>query len=1338
MASDKEPNPKMAWESQDLPSAFKSFKAHCEFMFGGPLKGKSEEQQCNYLMLWVGEKGRNIYSTWNLQGDDKKTLKVYFDRFEQYCKPKSNVIYARYKFKCRTQDEEETFEQFYTDLKVLFNDCGYNPDIEDEMLRDHIVFGVKSKKVREKLISEGSELTLQKCTDIVRTFELSQKQLKSMNSSGEDPNVNIIVKKKPQAVKPRAFKAKQKKCSRCGYEHFYKDRCPAIGQLCNLCQKPDHFASMCKTKTQSYSHKHVKTKEYHKQKKKVNMVQEISSDTDSESDEESDTSAEIFMGMIHEVNSVNPESDWTVNCKVNDHSVTMHVDTGAKCNVVSRNVLQRLKFSETIQRSEAVLKSFSGHTMKSTGLVVLQCIFHHETFNIPFEVVDIKTPTILGSETSQQIGLVQKMFSVAQFETQASQNLTEQLIRKNYSDLFIGVGRLPGKHKIHLKEDVQPVVHPPRRISVALRQKVKDKLRTMEKDGIIIRQIEPTEWVNSLVTVIKPNGSVRLCLDPRDLNKAIRRPHYPMLTIEEIVTRMPNAKYFSKLDATSGFWQIQLDEDSSKLCTFNSPLGRFRFLRMPFGLNCASEIYQSVMSRMVEDIDGAEVIVDDILVWGETLKEHDERLKKVLERAKDYNLKLSSEKCEFRRKEVTYVGHVLSSEGLKADPEKIRAVTEMTPPTNKKDLRKFMGFIQYLAKFLPNLSQESAPLRQLLSKDVAWHWDGNKQKSFQKLKEMVTNTPVLTYFDPEKPVLLTVDSSSTGLGAAIIQDGKPIAFGSRALTTTQQKYSQLEKETLAIVYGCQKFHQYVYGRRIQVETDHKPLQSIFRKPLHDIPARLQKMVLTLQCYDLDVTYKPGNTLVVADHLSRNYLKETTEKLVDEFSVNALSYLPLSPGKYAELQKSASADLEMILLSKAILEGWPESRDQLPVEIRTYWNYRDELACIDGLIYKGLRLVIPQTCRKEMLARIHESHLGIVKCKAMAREVMFWPSMGSYIEDIISKCSICATHQRQNPRESLIPHKIPDRPWSKIAMDLFEFNGHQYLLSVDFYSKWPEIAKLEQPNSSCVIQHLKSLFARYGIPDEALSDNGPQFASAEFRKFAQEYEFRHLTSSPHFPQSNGQVERMVQTIKHLLEKAKDPYLAILDYRNTPFEELGLSPAQLFLARRLRTKLPVSATLLKPQNAEFVKESLKTRQAKQKRKFDKHVPKSDLKPLIPGEKVLIKHNDQWIHGSVAEKHELPRSYVVKGNNGRKYRRNRRDLRPTNSNPAEVREKEENLEITPFLDHAAQHGSMDRVDRKPERKPTIDNTEEIQKDAPQKIQSPVKTRSGREIKLPSRFRD
>ncbi|XP_056016955.1 uncharacterized protein K02A2.6-like [Ostrea edulis] len=1207
------------------------------------------------------------------------------------------------------------------------------------MLRDHIVFGVKSKKVREKLIEEGSELTLQKCTDIVRTYELSQKQLKTMNFTEEDPHVNMVMKKRQHT--PRTYKEKQKKCFRCGYEHSRKDKCPVIGQSCNLCHKSDHFASMCKSKRQQLD-RHKKTKERQKQKK-INLVQDEYTDEDSTS-EESDCGggSGIFMGVIHDVNSVTPESDWTVKCKVNNKIVIMHVDTRAKCNVVSHSVLQTLKFEKSIQKSSALLKSFSGHTMKSKGRIVIPCTFNKETFNIPFEVVEVKTPTILGSYSSQEIGLVQKMFSVSQSTIDTDENLTEQFIQKNYSDLFLGIGCLPGKHKIHLKENVQSVVHPPRRISVALRQKVKDKLKTMEQEGIIVRQSEPTEWVNSLVTVIKPNGSVRLCLDPKDLNSAIKRPHYPMLTIDEIVSRMPSAKYFSKLDAISGFWQIQLDEESSKLCRFNSPLGRFRFLRMPFGLNCASEIYQSVMSRMVEDIEGAEVIVDDILIWGRTLKEHDQRLKKVLNRTREYNLKLSADKCEFRKQEITHVGHVLSSEGLKADPEKIRAVTEMIPPSNRKELRKFMGFIQYLAKFLPNLSKESAPLRQLLSNEVSWHWDGDKQQSFQKLKEMVTNTPVLTYFDPEKPVLLTVDSSSTGLGAAVIQSDKPVAYGSRALTTTQQKYSQLEKETLAIVYGCQKFHQYVYGRRIQVETDHKPLQSIFRKPLHEIPARLQKMVLTLQCYDLDVTYKPGSTLVVADHLSRNYLNETTEKLVDEFSVNALSYLPITPEKYAELQKVASADLEMMLLRKAILEGWPERRDQLPTEIRTYWNYRDELACIDGLIYKGLRLVIPQACRKEMLERTHESHLGIVKCKAMAREVMFWPSMGSHIEDIISKCSICACQQRENPRENLIPHKIPDRPWSKIAMDLFEFCGNQYLISVDCYSKWPEIAKLEQSTSNCVIQHLRNQFARYGIPDEAMSDNGPQFASAEFRKFTKEYEFRHVTSSPHYPQSNGQVERMVQTIKHLLKKAKDPYLAILDYRNTPLEELGLSPAQLFLAKRLKTKLPVSSTLLKPQNAEFVRESLMTRQAKQKRKFDRHIPASDLKPLVQGENVMIKHNEKWMHGSVVEKHETPRS---------------RDLKSTKSVHEEVT-IEEDFDLKPYRSectvqpknpdkgkgtHTLKPGSPHREKAKEEdlqpRKsiPTGPSTVESASRC-EVMPNSVKTKSGREVKKPSRFRD
>ena len=251
---------------------------------------------------------------------------------------------------------------------------------------------------------------------------------------------------------------------------------------------------------------------------------------------------------------------------------------------------------------------------------------------------------------------------------------------------------------------------------------------------------KPTSWVNSMVVVTKPNGSIRICIDPRGLNKAVKRQHYPLLTVDEVISRMPNAKVFSKIDCTSGFWQLELDNESSKLCTFNTPFGRYRYLRLPFGIKCASELYQSKMCEMIEDIEGAEVIMDDILIWGRTLEEHDRRLKQVLDKAQKYNLKLSKNKFEFRKTEVTYVGHVLSDTEVKIDYEKLRAVEQMTAPENKKELQHFLGFIQYLGKFLENMSEVSAPLRELLHKDIELHWDMEQENSLHQYLRTLIRT----------------------------------------------------------------------------------------------------------------------------------------------------------------------------------------------------------------------------------------------------------------------------------------------------------------------------------------------------------------------------------------------------------------------------------------------------------------------------------------------------------------------------------------------------------------------------------------------------------------------
>ena len=263
----------------------------------------------------------------------------------------------------------------------------------------------------------------------------------------------------------------------------------------------------------------------------------------------------------------------------------------------------------------------------------------------------------------------------------------------------------------------------------------------------------------------------------------------------------------------------------------------------------------------------------------------------------------------------------------------------------------------------------------------------------------------------------------------------------------------------------------------------------------------------LQKYDLEIIFKPGKSMFLSDHLSRSYLEETNDNLLEEMSVNEiqlLSYLSVSPAKRVEIQQATMDDREMTLLKDVTINGWPETKDKLPPELKTYWNYRDEIATIDGLMFKGLKLIIPKKLRNEMLEIIHSSYLGIVKCKSRAREVLFWPSMNSDIEDKVSKCSVCALNQPQNPKEPLKPSEIPDRPWSKIGIDLFEFKGQHYLISVDYFSKWPEVNKLDNLSTKNVIEYMKGQFSRHGLIDVLVSDNGPQFANSQMRQFAKGY------------------------------------------------------------------------------------------------------------------------------------------------------------------------------------------------------------------------------------------
>jgi hypothetical protein len=291
-------------------------------------------------------------------------------------------------------------------------------------------------------------------------------------------------------------------------------------------------------------------------------------------------------------------------------------------------------------------------------------------------------------------------------------------VLKEYSDIFEGLGCIRKEYHLFIDPAAIPHIDPPRRIPHAIRDEVKKELDRMVSLGVIAKQEKPTPWVNSMTVVRKP-GKIRICIDPTKLNQAIRRAQHPTTTIEEISARMPGAKFFSKIDANAGYWQIQLDDESSKICTFNTPWGRYRFTRLPFGINTSGDAFNETMMSIFQGMDGIQMIVDDILVYGTTQEEHDRRLRAVLQRAREAGLKLNKSKCEINKREVSYVGHTISSEGLKPGNEHVEAITQMPEPTSKEQVRKFLAMVGYLGKFVPNLSQETHCLRQLLSKDCA-------------------------------------------------------------------------------------------------------------------------------------------------------------------------------------------------------------------------------------------------------------------------------------------------------------------------------------------------------------------------------------------------------------------------------------------------------------------------------------------------------------------------------------------------------------------------------------------------------------------------------------------
>ena len=439
---------------------------------------------------------------------------------------------------------------------------------------------------------------------------------------------------------------------------------------------------------------------------------------------------------------------------------------------------------------------------------------------------------------------------------------TVEDLKKLYPNSFDRLGSLKGEYNIRVDPTVKPAMHARRKVPIESKEAIDRELDYLIEEEIITEQVEPTPWVSSVTFPMKPNGEVRVCLDPSNLNKAIIREHHKPMTVEEIAHELAGATVYTKADALKAFLQIHLTHEASLLMTCSTlHRGCLCFLRMPFGAKMSQDVVQMRMDAILEQCPGVIGIHDDMVIYGVDQEDHDANLINLLNICQKEGLVLNSKKLELRRERVTFFGAEYSAQGMHPDPKKVQGITEMTAPMDKQQLQSFLGMVNYMGTFIPNLSHHTEPLRAMLKKDNVFHWEEQQTRSFQKIKALIAkaNETPLRYYDRTKPVKVQADASLRGLGACLIQEFKgedqPIAFVSKSLMDAETRYANIERELLAIVFACQRFSTYLLGRSFIAESDHKPLEMIAMKNLANTHCPIYRGC----CWSFRDTMSPSST-----------------------------------------------------------------------------------------------------------------------------------------------------------------------------------------------------------------------------------------------------------------------------------------------------------------------------------------------------------------------------------------------------------------------------------------------------------------------------------------------
>ncbi|XP_064469689.1 uncharacterized protein LOC135384417 [Ornithodoros turicata] len=697
-----------------------------------------------------------------------------------------------------------------------------------------------------------------------------------------------------------------------------------------------------------------------------------------------------------------------------------------------------------------------------------------------------------------------------------------------------------------VKTSVIPVQQKLRRLPLEVRQKVSEELQKLEQADIIER-VDASEWVSPIVVLWKRTGELRLCVDLRKPNEAIIVDSHPL----------PHGLLWPGLGGSS------------------------------FPENV---IY-------CQGCEGTIHYLDDILVFGKNRRDHDNNLRMVLQRLESSLLRLNKKKCIFGVQEVQFLGHRIVNGTLKPSQDTLEAIIEAPSPQTISALRSFLGLASYYLKFIPHFSSVTEPLRRLLRNGVPFTWTSEQQDAFKSVKLLMRDCIPLALFDSSLPTVVTTDASNCGLGAVLQQQHpeglRTVCFASRSLSSTEEAYSTGEKEALACLWACEKWHIYLFGRRFLLRTEHQALVTLLSTQGYGRQTmRIARWAARLLQYNYEIQYKKGQDNTVADALSRMLLSNTEKAPCaspDESElVCYVQQLQLSPLTLSELQDSTGNDPVMTNLLKLCTTSWPSAARE-DKNLAPYYCVREELSTIQGIVTRGEKVVPPAALRKRIISLGHESHPGIVRTKQRIRMRYWWPKMDLEIEEYVRACHIYSAADKTavTRHAPLQPVPFPSGPWKQVGIDLVgPFSNlpsgcRLAITAVDYYSKWPEVKMTPKVTTDTVIAFLRQLFAREGYPNIIVSDHGSQFQSHAFKSFLQDRGIQHRQSSVYYPHSNGQIERFNRVLKDfILLSASEQGTILRDlpeflgiYRSTPHAATQLSPAELLHGRRMRTRLDV---------------------------------------------------------------------------------------------------------------------------------------------------------------------